>query len=125
EAEAEKLRMDARECQGNVTEGLEKVREGPEVLEKVREGRERSGKVEEDQERLRKVGKGLVDLSRTETVQAAQADAERIKLIGGSEATATEAVGKAAAERMRVKAAAYKQYGAAAKTALVLESLPK
>lgn len=42
-----------------------------------------------------------------------------------AEATAIEAVGKAEAERMRIKAAVYKQYGDAAIMNIVLESLPK
>jgi len=58
-------------------------------------------------------------------VEAARADAEKIRLIGGAEASAIEAVGKAEAERMRLKASAYKQYGEAAMLSLVLESLPK
>ena len=58
-------------------------------------------------------------------MEAARADAERIRLIGGSEAAAIEAVGKAEAERMRLKAAAYKQYGDAAMLHLVMETLPK
>ncbi len=41
------------------------------------------------------------------------------------QAYAIEAVGKAEAERMRMKAAAYKQYGDAAILSLTLEALPK
>ena len=55
----------------------------------------------------------------------AQAEAEKIRKIGEAEARSIEAVGKAEAERMRLKAEAYQQYGEAAKTALVLEALPK
>ena len=62
---------------------------------------------------------------RTQTVEVARADAEKIRLIGSSEATSIEAVGKAEAERMRLKASAYKQYGDAAMLSLVLETLPK
>jgi uncharacterized membrane protein YqiK len=62
---------------------------------------------------------------RTVTVEAARADAEKIKLLGGAEAQAIESVGKAEAEMMRLKASAYKQYGDAAVLNLVLESLPK
>ena len=62
---------------------------------------------------------------RTKTVLAARGEAERIKKIGHAEAISIEAIGKAEAERMRMKAAAYKQYGDAAKMSLVLESLPK
>ena len=58
-------------------------------------------------------------------MKAAQADAEKIKLMGGAEATSIEAVGKAEAEMMRLKANAYKQYGDAAVLSLVLETLPK
>ena len=64
-------------------------------------------------------------IHRTKTVEVAKAEAERIKLVGGSEAAAIEAVGKAEAEKMRLKAAAYKQYGDAAMMSLVLETLPK
>ena len=58
-------------------------------------------------------------------MEVARADAEKIRLIGSSEATSIEAVGKAEAERMRLKASAYKQYGDAAMLSLVLETLPK
>ncbi|XP_046356433.2 flotillin-2-like [Haliotis rufescens] len=67
----------------------------------------------------------LAEGSRTQTVEVARGESEKIKLIGGAEAEAIEAVGKAEAERMRLKAAAYKQYGEAAMLNLVLETLPK
>merc|ERR1719330_2078425 len=63
--------------------------------------------------------------NRTKTVEAARADGEKIRLIGGAEAKAVEAVGRAEAERMRMKASAYKQYGDAAIMAMVLEALPQ
>ena len=62
---------------------------------------------------------------RTVTVEGARAEGEKIKLVGQAEATAIEAVGRAEAERMRLKANAYKQYGDAAMLSLVLETLPK
>lgn len=62
---------------------------------------------------------------RLKKVLIAQAEAEKIKKIGEAEASSIEAVGKAEAEKMRLKAEAYEQYGDAAKTALVLEALPK
>ncbi|XP_042871073.1 flotillin-2-like [Penaeus japonicus] len=62
---------------------------------------------------------------RTQTVEAARAEAERIKRIGEAEAYAVEAVGRSEAESMKMKAAAFKQYGEAAITAMVLESLPQ
>merc|ERR1719277_373419 len=63
--------------------------------------------------------------NRTKVVESAKADGEKIRLIGGAEARATEAVGRAEAERMRMKASAYKQYGDAAILSLVLEALPQ
>merc|ERR1719234_2298937 len=62
--------------------------------------------------------------NRTKTVEAARADGEKIRLIGGAEAKAVETVGRAEAESMRMKASAYKQYGDAAVMSLVLEALP-
>ena len=72
-----------------------------------------------------KPGNALDNSFRTQTVEAARADAERVRLIGASEARAIEAVGRAEAEKMRMKASAYKQYGDAAIMALVLEALPQ
>lgn len=46
-------------------------------------------------------------------------------MLGAAEATAISAVGKAEAERMKQKAAIYKQYGDAAIMSIVLEALPK
>merc|ERR1719158_1331796 len=63
--------------------------------------------------------------NRTRVVESAKADGEKIRLLGAAEARATEAVGRAEAERMRMKASAYKQYGDAAILALVLEALPQ
>merc|ERR1711868_107690 len=63
--------------------------------------------------------------NRTKVVESAKAEGEKIRLIGASEARAIEAVGRAEAEKMRMKASAYKQYGDAAIMALVLEALPQ
>ncbi|KAF5272016.1 hypothetical protein FQR65_LT04997 [Abscondita terminalis] len=71
--------------------------------------------------RLQMIAEG----KRTQTIQAAMADSERVKKIGESEAAAIGGVGKAEAERMWLKAAVYKQYGDAAIMSLVLEALPK
>ncbi|XP_071547238.1 flotillin-2 [Panulirus ornatus] len=62
---------------------------------------------------------------RTQTVEAARAEAERIRRIGEAEAYSVEAVGKAEAESMKLKAIAYKQYGEAAIMSMVLDSLPQ
>jgi len=65
------------------------------------------------------------EAAKTKKVFAAQADAEKIRMIGSAEAAAIEAIGKAEAERMRQKAAAYKQYGDAALMSLILDAMPK
>lgn len=62
---------------------------------------------------------------RLQTIEGAKADSERIKLVGTAEASAIAGVGKADAERMKQKAAVYKQYGEAAIMSIVLEALPK
>uniref|UniRef100_A0A3P8VA29 Flotillin n=1 Tax=Cynoglossus semilaevis TaxID=244447 RepID=A0A3P8VA29_CYNSE len=67
----------------------------------------------------------LAEGHKTQTVLLAQAHAEKIRKVGEAEALSIEAVGKAEAEKMRLKAEAYQQYGEAAKTAMVLEALPK
>ncbi|KAM4565867.1 flotillin-2 [Odontesthes bonariensis] len=67
----------------------------------------------------------LAEGHKMKTVLIAQAEAEKIKKIGEAQASSIEAVGKAEAEKMRLKAESYQQYGEAAKTALVLEALPK
>lgn len=55
----------------------------------------------------------------------AQAEGERIRKIGEAEAAVIEAIGKADAEKMKLKAEALQQYGDAAKMALVLDALPQ
>lgn len=67
----------------------------------------------------------IAEGKRTQTVQAAIASSEKTKLVGAAEAAAISCIGKAEAERMRQKAAVYKQYGDAAIVSLVLEALPK
>ncbi|XP_046979700.1 flotillin-2 [Schistocerca americana] len=67
----------------------------------------------------------IAEGKRTQTVEVAKAEGEKIKQIGAAEAYAIESVGKAEAERMRMKAAVYKQYGDAAIMSLVLDALPK
>ncbi|CAF95550.1 unnamed protein product [Tetraodon nigroviridis] len=67
----------------------------------------------------------LAEGHKMKTVLISQAEAEKIRRIGEAEAFSIEAIGKAEAEKMRLKAEAYQQYGEAAKTALVLEALPK
>ena len=60
-----------------------------------------------------------------QTVEIARADSERIKLLGEADAFTVESIGQSEANRLRMKAQAYKQYGDAAVMAMVLESLPQ
>ncbi|XP_073999341.1 flotillin-2 isoform X1 [Rhodnius prolixus] len=62
---------------------------------------------------------------RTQAVEIAKAEGEKIKKIGLAEAHVIESIGKADAERMRMKAVVYKEYGDAAIMSLVLDALPK
>lgn len=62
---------------------------------------------------------------RTQTVSAARAEAEKIRLLGEAEAHALEAIGISEAERMRMKAMVYKKYGEAAILNITLNALPK
>jgi len=55
----------------------------------------------------------------------ATAEGERIKKIGFAEASAIEAVGRAEAEGMMLKASVFKNYEEAAVMALIMDALPK
>merc|ERR1712168_233509 len=96
-----------------------------EEKEIVRKEKELIGQVKLPAEAEAYKVQAIAEGKRTQTVEMAKADAEKIKLIGAAEAAAIEAVGSAEAEQMRLKASAYKQYGEAAVTSLVLEALPK
>merc|ERR1719186_963218 len=67
----------------------------------------------------------IAEGQRSKVLAFAKGESEKIKLLGAAEATAVEAVGRAEAEQMRMKAAAYAQYGDAAVMSLVLEALPQ
>uniref|UniRef100_A0A1A9V4P6 PHB domain-containing protein n=1 Tax=Glossina austeni TaxID=7395 RepID=A0A1A9V4P6_GLOAU len=60
-----------------------------------------------------------------QTIELANAVADKIRKIGKAEAHAIEMVGKAEAEKMALKANVFKKFGDAAITNMVLESLPK
>ena len=60
-----------------------------------------------------------------QTLSAARAEAETIRLLGESQAKSREMIGLAEAEGMRLKAASFKQYGDAATLSLVLDTLPR
>merc|ERR550519_234543 len=66
----------------------------------------------------------IAEGNKMKTVEAARAEGQKIRLIGAAEANAAEAVGRAEAEGMTMKASAYKQYGDAAIIAMVMETLP-
>lgn len=67
----------------------------------------------------------IAEGKRTQTVEVAKAEGERIRKIGAAEAFAIGAVGKADAEKMRLKAQVYSQYKDAAIMSMVVEALPK
>ncbi|ODM87281.1 Flotillin-2 [Orchesella cincta] len=61
---------------------------------------------------------------RTETLEVARAEAERIRKIGQAEAEAIVMVGKAESEAMKARAGAYAGFGNAGVCAMVTEALP-
>lgn len=145
ELQAAKIRQKIRneEIQIDVVERKKLIEiESQEILRKERELTSTVKlPAEAESYRVQTIAEG----KRTQTLEAARAEAERIKKIGGAEALAIELVcfvdellkrkinllsllfkvGKAEAERMRMKASVYKQYGDAAIMNIVLESLPK
>lgn len=76
---------------------------------------------EAESHRLQTIAEG----KRTQAVEVAKAEGEKIKKIGFAEAHVIESIGKADAERMKMKALVYKEYGDAAIMSLVLDALPK
>ncbi|CAH8472352.1 unnamed protein product [Heterobilharzia americana] len=71
--------------------------------------------------RLQQIAEGY----RTQKILLAQAEADGIRLKGIAKAEAMEAVGRAEAERMRLRAEVYNKYGDAAILNLILETLPQ
>ena len=65
------------------------------------------------------------DANKSVIVKEAAGNAEKIRLVGKAEASVIEAIGNAEANQMLMKASAYREYGQAATTKLVLDSLPK
>lgn len=125
ELQAAKIRQKIRneEIQIDIVERRKQIEiESQEVMRKERELRA-TVRLPADAENYRT--QMIAEGKRTQTVEAARADADRIRQIGSAEAGAIEVVGKAEAERMRMKAAVYKQFGDAAIMNIVLESLPK
>ena len=65
------------------------------------------------------------DANKSVIVKEAAGNAEKLRLVGKAEAAVIEAIGNAEANQMLMKASAYREYGQAATTRLVLDSLPK
>lgn len=125
ELQAAKIRQKIRneEIQIDIVERRKQIEiESQEVERKERE-LQATVKLPADAEKLRV--QLIAEGKRTQTVEAAKAEAERIKKIGSAEAMAIEMVGKAEAEKMRIRANVFKQYGDAAIMSIVLEALPK
>lgn len=62
---------------------------------------------------------------RTETLEVARAEADKIRKVGQAEAESIAAVGKAQAETMKAKAASFSHFGHAGITAMVTQQLPQ
>lgn len=62
--------------------------------------------------------------SRFEKIAGASGEAEGIKLVGEAEASRIENVGNAEAENLRLRAEAFKHYGSAAISSLIVQKLP-
>jgi flotillin len=61
----------------------------------------------------------------TNQIAIAVGEAEGIKLVGAAESSRIRAIGEAEAQAMKRRAQAYKDYGKAAVTSLIMDALPK
>ncbi|KAL5240758.1 hypothetical protein ACI65C_008168 [Semiaphis heraclei] len=125
ELQAAKIRQKIRneEIQIEVVERKKQIE--IEVQEVERRERELNSTVrlpaEAESYRVQAIAEG----KRTQTVEVATAEGERIKKIGLAEASAIEAVGRAEAQGMLLKANVFKQYEEAAVMSLIMDALPK
>ncbi|XP_050434796.1 flotillin-2 isoform X1 [Adelges cooleyi] len=125
ELQAAKIRQKIRneEIQIDVVERKKQIE--IEVQEVERRERELNATVrlpaEAESYRVQAIAEG----KKTQTVEEATAEGERIKKIGLAEATAIEAVGRAEAQGMLLKANVFKTYEEAAVMALIMDALPK
>lgn len=69
--------------------------------------------------------KTISEANKNKKIAEANAEAEKIKLIGGAEAFQVQIIGKAEAFEMSLKAFAFKKYNAAAKLAIIFHYLPR
>ena len=67
----------------------------------------------------------ISDTHRYQKIAEASGAAEGIKLIGNAEASRIENVGNAEAEYLRLRAEAFKRYGHAAISSLIVKKLPQ
>jgi len=67
----------------------------------------------------------IAEGERIAKLRNAEGEAQKIRLIGEADACAIQAIGKAEASEMLLKATAYKEYGKAAKIKMVVDTLPK
>lgn len=125
ELQAAKIRQKIRneEIQIEVVERKKQIE--IEAQEVERKERELNATVrlpaEAESYRLQAIAEG----KRTQAVEVAMAEGERIKKIGLAEASAIEAVGRAEAQGMMLKANVFKNYEEAAVMALIMDALPK
>ncbi|XP_051160398.1 flotillin-2 isoform X2 [Leptopilina boulardi] len=118
-----KQRIRNEEIQIDIVERRKQIE--VETQEVLRKGHELESTVrlpaESEHYKMGKIAEG----KRSQTVDVAKAEAERIRMIGEAEAHAMQVVGISEAERMRMRAAVYKKYGDAAILNLVLNAMPK
>uniref|UniRef100_A0AAZ1XPR6 Flotillin n=1 Tax=Oreochromis aureus TaxID=47969 RepID=A0AAZ1XPR6_OREAU len=96
-----------------------------EVVQRKKQIRIEEKEIERTEKELIATVKRPAEAEAYKMQQLAEGQKMKKVLTAQAEAASIEAVGKAEAEKMRLKAEAYQQYGDAAKTALVLEALPK
>lgn len=92
--------------------------------EVLRKDKELIGTVNRPAEANRFKVETLAEGAKEAKINTARGEAEAIKLIGSAEASTTLAIGEAEAEAMKVKAEAFKTYGDAAITEMILNVLP-
>jgi len=92
--------------------------------EVLRKDKELIGTINRPAEANRFKVETLAEGSKEARINTARGEAEAIKMVGSAEASKILAIGEAEAEAMRVKAEAFKTYGDAAITEMILNVLP-
>lgn len=125
ELQAARVKQDIRieEVQIDVIERRKEIE--IEAREVQRKERELASTIRLDAEAESYRVKTISEGAKIQKILTGRAESERIIFIGEAEAAAIAAVGKAEADRMKLKANVFKQYGDAAVMSIVLDALPK